>query len=41
MRNETVPVPADSDNHLFALTVFHQLHCLVSLFGYRILGHTD
>ncbi len=31
MRNKPVPVPADSDDHLVSLMVFHQLHCLVSL----------
>ena len=29
--NHTLPIPGDEGNYVAALSVFHQLHCLVSL----------
>lgn len=29
--NATLRIPGDEDHHVIALSVFHQMHCLVSL----------
>ena len=28
--NKTLPIPADPEHYIIALSVFHQIHCLVS-----------